>query len=202
MGVAAFQSLEAWFAHVPGLKVVAPSSAVDAKRLIRASIQDDSPVVFVEHRGLYFRQDAEGLGFGDLALGKAHVVREGTDVTLVSYSRMLAECLAAAHDLADQGVSVEVIDLRSLVPLDIDTIVGSVRKTNRLAIAHEAVVQGGLGAEIAAEVQETAMDFLDAPILRIGAPYAPPPASLELEKAFVPNRAAIVARLTDMLNHN
>ena len=196
------QSLEAWFSHVPGLKVVAPGFAADANRLIRASIQDDSPVVFIEHRGLYFREDPEGFKPGEATLGKAHVVREGSDVTLASYSRMLVECLAAAEDMAGKGVSVEVIDLRSLAPLDIDTIVESVRKTNRLAVAHEAVVQGGLGAEIAARVQETAMDYLDAPILRIGAPHAPPPASLELERAFVPDRAAIAARLGQMLNHS
>lgn len=194
------QSLEAWFAHVPGLKVVAPGFAADANRLIRASIRDDAPVIFIEHRGLYFRQDPEGLEPGEPVLGKAQVVREGADVTLVSYSRMLTECLAAAEDMAGAGVSVEVIDLRSLVPLDIDTIVESVRKTNRLAIAHEAVVQGGLGAEIAARVQETALDYLDAPILRIGAPYAPPPASPELERAFVPDRGAIAAQLDRMLN--
>ena len=196
------QSLEAWFSHVPGLKVVAPGSAVDANRLVRAAIQDDSPVVFIEHRGLYFRQDPEDFEPGEATLGKAHVVREGADVTLVSYSRMLIECLAAAEDMAEEGVSVEVIDLRSLAPLDIDTIVESVRKTNRLAVAHEAVVQGGLGAEIAARVQETAMDYLDAPVLRIGAPHVPPPASLELERAFVPDRVTIAARLGQMLNHS
>ena len=195
------QSLEAWFSHVPGLKVVAPGSAVDANLLVRASIQDDAPVIFIEHRGLYFRHDPEGFEPGEATLGKAHVVREGSDVTLVSYSRMLIECLAAAEGMAEESISVEVIDLRSLVPPDIDTIIESVRKTNRLAVAHEAVVQGGLGAEITALVQETAMDYLDAPILRIGAPYAPPPASLELERAFVPDRAAIAARLGQMLNH-
>lgn len=194
------QSLEAWFAHVPGLKVVAPGTAADANGLVRASIRDDSPVIFIEHRGLYFREDPEGFQPGEATLGKAHVVREGSDVTLVSYSRMLTECLAAAEDMAGKGVSVEVIDLRSLVPLDIDTIVESVRRTNRLAVAHEAVVQGGLGAEIAARVQEEALDHLDAPVLRIGAPYAPPPASPELERAFVPDRAAIAARLGGMLN--
>ena len=196
------QSLEAWFAHVPGLKVVAPGSAADANRLIRASIRDDSPVVFIEHRGLYFRHDPDGLEPGESVLGKAHIVREGSDITLVSYSRMLTECLEAAEDLAGKGISVEVIDLRSLVPLDIDTVIESVRKTNRLAVAHEAVVQGGLGAEIAARVQEMAMDYLDAPVLRIGAPYTPPPASPKLERAFVPDRAGIAARLHRMLSYS
>jgi len=194
------QSLEAWLAHVPGLKVVAPSTAIDAKRLVRAAVRDESPVVFIEHRGLYFREDVDGAGpAGALGLDKARIVREGSDITLVSYSRALVEALAAADVLASRGVSAEVVDLRSLAPIDLETILTSVEKTNRLAVVHEAVVQGGLGAEIAAQVQEAAFDLLDAPIMRIGAPYAPPPASPVLEAAFVPNMDVIVAAVERML---
>lgn len=194
------QSLEAWLAHVPGLKVVAPATVVDAKQLVRAAVRDESPVVFIEHRGLYFREDADGAGPPDaLGLDKARIVREGSDITLVSYSRALVETLAAASVLAGRGVSAEVVDLRSLAPIDLDTILASVERTNRLAVVHEAVVQGGLGAEIAAQVQEAAFDLLDAPIMRIGAPYAPPPASPVLESAFVPNTNVIVAAVERML---
>jgi pyruvate dehydrogenase E1 component beta subunit len=193
------QSLEAWFAHVPGLKVVAPGTAADAKQMIRAAIQDDSPVIFVEHRGLYFKSDPDGAPAGANRLDEARVVREGADVTIVSYSRMLTDALAAAETLAGKGISAEVIDLRSLVPIDLPTVVASVQKTNRLLIVHEAVTQGGLGAEIAAQVQQEAFDYLDAPIERVGAPYVPVPASLALEKAYVPDQSKIVAAVERML---
>ena len=178
--------------------MVAPATAADAKLMILGAIQDESPVIFIEHRGLYFRQDADETVPDGLTLDQARVVREGSDVTLVSYSRMLTEALAAAGELAGRGVSVEVIDLRSLAPIDLPTILESVRKTNRLVVAHEAVVQGGIGAEIAAQVQREALEYLDAPIERIGAPHTPPPASLELERAFVPDRAKIVGVVSQM----
>lgn len=193
------QSLEAWFAHVPGLKVVAPGNAADAKQMIRAAIQDDSPVIFVEHRGLYFKSDPDGLATDVKRLDEARVVREGTDVTIVSYSRMATDASAAAETLSGRGISAEVIDLRSLVPIDLPTVVASVRKTNRLLIVHEAVTQGGLGAEIAAQVQREAFDYLDAPIERVGAPYVPVPASLALEKEYVPDQGKIVAAVEQML---
>ena len=193
------QSLEAWFAHVPGLKVVAPGNAADAKQMIRAAIQDDSPVIFVEHRGLYFKSDPDGLATDVKRLDEARVVREGTDVTIVSYSRMATDASAAAEALSGRGISAEVIDLRSLVPIDLPTVVASVRKTNRLLIVHEAVIQGGLGAEIAAQVQREAFDYLDAPIERVGAPYVPVPASLALEKEYVPDQGKIVAAVERML---
>jgi pyruvate dehydrogenase E1 component beta subunit len=193
------QSLEAWFAHVPGLKVIAPGTAADAKQMIRAAIQDDSPVIFVEHRGLYFKSDPAGAQADAKRLDEARVVREGTDVTIVSYSCMATDALAAAEMLAGKGISAEVIDLRSLVPIDLPTVVASVQKTNRLLIVHEAVTQGGLGAEIAAQVQQEAFDYLDAPIERVGAPYVPVPASLALEKAYVPDQSKIVAAVERML---
>jgi pyruvate dehydrogenase E1 component beta subunit len=194
------QSLEAWFAHVPGLKVVAPSNGFDAKQMIRAAIQDNSPVIFIEHRGLYFKSDPDASEPSDgKRLNEARVVREGSDVTIVSYSRMATDALAAAEVLAGKGISAEVIDLRSLVPIDLPTLIASVRKTNRLLIAHEAVTKGGLGAEIAAQVQREAFDYLDAPIERVGAPFAPVPAGLALEKEFVPDQWKIVSAVERML---
>ena len=132
-------------------------------------------------------------------LDEARVVREGTDVTIVSYSRMATDALAAADALSARSISAEVIDLRSLVPIDLPTVVASVQKTNRLLIVHEAVTQGGLGAEIAAQVQREAFDYLDAPIERVGAPYVPVPASLALEKEYVPDQGKIVAAVERML---
>jgi pyruvate dehydrogenase E1 component beta subunit len=187
------QSLEAWFHHVPGLKVVAPSNTADAWGLLRAAIRDDDPVIFLEHRGLYFRKEE----VGDLrtipSLSAARIVQGGNDVTIVTHSRMVWEAITAAGELAKLGISAEVIDLRSLSPLDMETIVGSVRRTHRVLVVHEAVMQGGLGGEIAARIQEAAFDWLDAPIRRLGAPFAPVPASPVLEDAFVPNASRIVA---------
>ena len=186
------QSLESWFLHVPGLKVVAPSTPADAGALLKAAIRDDNPVLFLEHRGLYFRQ-GEVDGTEELKLGSARVVRPGTDVTIVAYLRMVSEALEAAQTLEDRGVSAEVVDLRSLSPLDMETLLESVSRTHRLVVAHEGVVTGGVGAEVAARVQEEAFDALDAPIQRVGAPFAPVPASPVLEEAFLPGRAAIVS---------
>ena len=186
------QSLESWFLHVPGLKVVAPSTPADAGALLKAAIRDDNPVLFLEHRGLYFRQ-GEVDGTEELKLGSAGVVRPGTDVTIVAYLRMVSEALEAAQTLEGRGVSAEVVDLRSLSPLDMETLLESVSRTHRLVVAHEGVVTGGVGAEVAARVQEEAFDALDAPIQRVGAPFAPVPASPVLEEAFLPGRAAIVS---------
>jgi pyruvate dehydrogenase E1 component beta subunit len=193
------QSLEAWFQHVPGLKMVAPSNAGDALGLLRAAIRDDDPVLFLEHRGLYFRRDE----VADLetvpSLGVARIVSPGEDLTIITYSKMVWEAVAAAAELAQRGISAEIIDLRSLSPLDMDTIVRSVKRTHRALVVHEAVMPGGLGAEIAARIQETAFDWLDAPIARLGAPFAPVPASPVLEDAFVPNAKLIVASVERML---
>ena len=186
------QSLESWFVHVPGLRVVAPSTPADAKGLLKAAIRDDNPVLFLEHRGLYFRE-GEVDGEAAVKLGSAKVVRAGGDVTIAAYLRMVSEAMEAAQELERRGVSAEVVDLRSLSPLDMDTILESVNKTHRLVVAHEGVVTGGVGAEVAAGVQERGFDALDAPIQRVGAPFAPVPASPVLEAAFVPGRDAIVA---------
>lgn len=189
------QSFEAWLAHVPGLKVVAPSNAGDAKLLLHAAIQDEDPVVFLEHRALYFREEGDGAQ-ALLPVSRdrgARVLRPGTDVTIAGYLRTALDATEAAKALEPEGVSAEVIDLRWLSPLDMDTLLTSVAKTHRLVIAHEAVTAGGLGAEIAARVQELAFDELDAPVERVGAPFAPVPAAPALEEAFVPDTQAIIA---------
>ena len=186
------QSLESWFQHVPGLKMVAASNAADAGGLLRAAIRDPDPVLFLEHRGLYYRRDEAPGGKPPGGMHTAQIVRPGTDLTILAYSRLLWEALDAAEALAKDDISAEVIDLRSLAPLDMATIVGSIKRTNRVLIAHEAVMQGGMGAEIAARIQEEAFDWLDAPIARLGAPFAPVPASPRLEDAFVPDRQSIV----------
>src|SRR3954463_10469912 len=167
------QSLESWLAHVPGLKVVMPSRPVDAAGLLAAAIADPNPVVYIENKSLYFRK--EELRDEPVALGVARTVRAGDDVTIVATSRLVPEALAAAERLAGDGVEAEVIDPRTLVPLDLEAILASVRRTNRLVVAHEAVLQGGFGAEIAASVQRAAFDDLDAPVERVGAPFTPVP---------------------------
>jgi pyruvate dehydrogenase E1 component beta subunit len=186
------QSLEAWLTHVPGLKVAMPSTAADAGDLLAAAIADPNPVVLVENKTLYFRREevreAEPAG-----LGRARVVRPGRDATVVALSRLVPEALAAADELAAEGIEVEVVDPRTLVPLDLETIVGSVARTHRLVVAHEAVRSGGFGAELAAVVQEAALDELDAPVARVGAPFTPVPFSPPLEDAYLPGRAEVVA---------
>jgi pyruvate dehydrogenase E1 component beta subunit len=188
------QSLEAWLTHVPGLKVVMPSRAVDAAGLLASAIADPNPVVFVENKTLYFRKEDVPDAPPPVPIGEAVTLRPGTDVTIVALSRLVHDALAAAERLsADHGIEAEVIDPRTLVPLDLDAIVASVARTHRLVVAHEAVVQGGVGAEIAARVQAAAFDELDAPIARVGAPFAPVPLSAPLEDAWLPGVDEIVA---------
>jgi acetoin:2,6-dichlorophenolindophenol oxidoreductase subunit beta len=186
------QSLEAWPAHVPGLKVAMPSTAADMAGLLASAIADPNPVVVVESKTLYFRRE-QLVGRPTVPLGRARVVRAGRDVTVVALSRLVHDAVAAAEELAMEGIEVEVIDPRTLVPLDLETIVGSVRRTHRLVVAHEAVVHGGFGAEIAAQVQAAAFDDLDAPVERVGAPFAPIPFSPPLEDAYLPGRAEVAA---------
>ncbi len=189
------QSLEAWLCHIPGLKVVYPSNAYDMKGLMVASIREDNPTLMVKNKKLWGAKGAVPEELYELPLGVANVVRPGTDVTVVTYGRMVAESLKAADQLGEQGISVEVIDPRTLQPLDIDTIVTSVRKTNRVVVVHEAVRFGGIGAEIAAQIQEAAFDYLDAPVGRIGAPFSPVPFSPVLEAEYFPSVATIVAHV-------
>jgi pyruvate dehydrogenase E1 component beta subunit len=187
------QSLEAWLTHVPGLKVAMPSTAADAAGLLAAAIADPGPVVFVENKSLYFRREQLDGSGAAVPLGSARTVRRGRDVTVVALSRLVGEAIAAAEQLSAEGIEVEVIDPRTLVPLDVATILESVRRTHRLVVAHEAVVHGGFGAEIAAVVQAAAFDELDAPIARVGAPFTPVPFSPPLEDDYVPGRAEVDA---------
>lgn len=192
------QSLEAWFAHVPGLKVAMPASPYDAKGLIVSAIRDDNPVVFLEHKLLYGVEGEVPDDLYTVEFGKAEIKRQGEDVTIVATSKMVYTALDAAEKLAEDGISAEVIDPRTIVPLDIDTIIDSVKKTHALVIVHEAVKQGGFGAEIAAQVAEQAFDYLDAPIVRIGAPFTPVPFSPPLEQAFIPNEESIIKAVRAM----
>ncbi len=187
------QSLEAWLTHIPGLKVVMPSRAADAAGLLRSAIADPNPVVFVEHKNLYFRKEELPDDLEPVEIGSARIAREGADVTIVALSRMVGESLAAAERLAADGVEAEVIDPRTLVPFPLESVLESVRKTNRLIIAHEAVEHGGFGAEIAAQVQSAGFDDLDAPIERVGAPFEPIALSPAVEDAYLPGADEIYA---------
>jgi pyruvate/2-oxoglutarate/acetoin dehydrogenase E1 component len=187
------QSLEAWLAHVPGLKVAMPATAADAAGLLLSAIADPNPVVCVENKSLYFRREAVPEQLRPVALGRAHHVRRGGDVTIVALSRMVGEAMVAAQRLAADGIEADVFDPRTLVPLDLDPLADSVRRTGRAVVAHEAVRTGGFGAELAAELQAAAFDYLDAPIQRVGAPFTPVPLSPVLEDAYRPDSDAIYA---------
>ncbi len=193
------QSLEALFYHVPGLKVVMPSTPRDACGLLKAAIRDDHPVVFIEHKLLYMTQGPVPDEEYVIPLGKAEVKREGSDVTLISWSLMALKCLEAAAVLAGEGVSVEVVDLRTLTPLDKETVLNSARKTGRVAVVHEAVKRGGVGGDIAAMLMEEAYDDLDGPVLRIAGRNTPIPYNLNIERACVPSVEDIVAGVLDLL---
>ena len=192
------QSLEALLAHIPGLTVVMPSTPADTYGLLRAAIQDPNPIVFIENRLLYGMKGPQPRAEHILPIGRSAVVRVGSDITVVSVSRMVHEALAAAEQLAGEGISVEVIDLRTVVPLDVAPILESVHKTNRLLIAHEAVVPFGIGAEIAATVARDGFWDLDAPIQRIGAAPTPPPYAPELERAWLPDRDDIAEAIRSL----
>jgi 2-oxoisovalerate dehydrogenase E1 component len=193
------QSLEALLAHIPGLSVVMPSTPADTYGLLRASIQDPNPVVFIENRLLYGRKGPQPLPDHLVPIGRSAVVRPGTDVTVVSVSRMAHEALAAAAQLAEEGVSVEVIDLRTVAPLDLVPVLESVHRTSRLLIAHEAVLPFGIGAEIAATVAKEGFWDLDAPIERVGAAPTPPPYAPGLERAWLPDHTDIEAAVRRLL---
>lgn len=194
------QSLEAMLCHVPGLKVVMPSTPHDMKGLLISSVRDDNPVVVVLHKRMLGTKGVVPEDPYEIPIGSAAITRPGSDVTLVAYSRMAVEALAAAEQLAGEGIDCEVIDLRSVQPIDFDTVLESVRKTNRIVVVHEAVRSGGLGAELAAQVQEHAFDFLDAPVGRVGAPYAPVPFSPALEAAYVPDAVSIATQIRETLH--
>lgn len=185
------QSLEAWFTHIPGLKVVAPSTAEDAKGLLLACIADPDPCVYLEFARVMFTPGEVPEGYYETPLGKAAIRREGSDVTLIAYGWAAAEAEAAAGDLTAKGVSVEVVDVRSLVPLDFDTIRGSVAKTGRALIVHSGVEFCGFGAELAARLQEELFGELKAPVRRLGGKYTPVPFSASLEGLHFPNKDRI-----------
>ena len=193
------QCLEAWFAHVPGLKVVCPSTPQDAYSLLRSAIDDPDPVIFVEHKGMYgLRGEVDSSV--KVPIGHAAVVRQGRALTLVSYGATVAVCLSAAKQLAEKnGIDAEVIDLRTLQPWDKATVLASVRKTHRVAIVHEAVQAFGVGAEIAACIAEEAFDELDAPVMRVGAPFMPVPFSRSLEKQYAVDETKVLAVMHRLL---
>ncbi len=192
------QSLEAWFVHVPGLKVVIPSNPADAKGLLKSAIRDDNPVLYFENKDLFGKKGPVPEGEYLTPIGQAKVVREGTDVTIVSYSITLHKALQAAEQLATDGISAEVIDLRTIVPLDKETLFESIKKTKHLVVAHEATKNGGVGSEIAAIVAEELIDYLDGPIKRIGADFVPIPFSPALEPLMLPQVEDIVAAVKDI----
>jgi acetoin:2,6-dichlorophenolindophenol oxidoreductase subunit beta len=189
------QQVEAWFVHVPGLKVVFASTPEDVRGLLWSAIYDDNPVVFFEHRTLYPIKGEVPEELEPIPLGQARIHREGDDVTVVATGRLVHEALAAAEEAEKDGISVEVVDPRTLLPLDEETILASVRKTTRCVTAHEAVTRGGFGAELAAVIQHGAFDWLDAPIERVGAKFAPLPFAPVMEEYVVPHAADVLGAI-------
>ena len=192
------QSFEAWFMHVPGLKVVIPSNPADAKGLLKAAIRSDDPVLYFEHKALFAQKGFVPEGDHIVPIGKANIVKEGKDVTIVSYSMMMQRALEAAEKLDAEGIKAEVIDLRTISPIDKETIFASVAKTKRLVIVHEAVKIGGVGAEIAASIAEEMIDYLDAPVKRLGAPFVPIPFSPALERLVKVSTEDVVAAVKEI----
>jgi pyruvate/2-oxoglutarate/acetoin dehydrogenase E1 component len=186
------QSLEAWFMHVPGLKVVLPATPADAKGLMKSAIRDDCPVVFIEHKLLYNNMGEVPEGEYLTPLGKADIKQAGSDVSLISYSRMVLRCREAAEVLARKGISAEVVDLRSLNPLDMQTVLKSVEKTNKAVIVYEGCKNAGAGAEIAARLANEGFDLLDAPVKRVASLDSPIPFNRNLEKLVIPETSEIV----------
>ncbi len=193
------QCLYALFAHVPGLKVVVPSNAYDAKGLLIQAIRDDDPVIFCEHKVLYDETDEVPQESYCIPFGEANIVREGSDVTIVAISRMVIFAQQAAENLAAQGISCEVIDPRTISPLDLDTIIESVESTGRLVVVDEANPRCGMAADIAAQIAEHAFAFLKAPIKQITAPHTPVPFAPELEDAYIPSAKTIESVITDLM---
>jgi acetoin:2,6-dichlorophenolindophenol oxidoreductase subunit beta len=186
------QQLEAWFVHVPGLKVVFASTPTDVRGLLWSSIYDDNPVLFFEHRTLYGIKEDVPDELEPIPLGQARVHREGEDVTVIATGRLVHEALGAAANAEEEGISVEVIDPRTLLPLDEQALVESVKKTNRCVVAHEAITRMGFGAEVAAVIQHQAFDWLDAPIERVGSKFTPLPFAPVMEEFVVPHKADVL----------
>jgi acetoin:2,6-dichlorophenolindophenol oxidoreductase subunit beta len=180
------QSLESWFIHAPGLKVVVPSEPADVKGLLTAAIRDDDPIIFFQHKKLFAKEGPVPEGEYIVPLGKAAIKRPGTDVTILTYGSGFYMSMEAANELAGMGIEAEVIDLRTLKPLDFETIAGSIQKTNRAVVVHEACLSGGFGAEVSARINSELFDYLDAPVLRVAAKDVPIPFSPGMEKFVLP----------------
>ncbi len=193
------QSLEAMLCHVPGLKVVMPSSPYDLKGLLVSCVRENNPTILVKNKLMFGVSGPVPEELYEIPLGVGNIVREGADVTIVAYSRMVSESMKAADKLAEEGINCEIVDPRTVQPLDTDIIVTSAKKTNRVVVVHEAVRFGGLGAEIAAQVQEEAFDYLDAPVARVAAPFSPIPFSPGLEGHYVPNAKRIADGIRETL---
>lgn len=191
--------LEAWFAHTAGIKVVAPSNPSDAYGLLRSAIDDPDPVIFIENLPTYFTKGEAPESGHRVPIGKASVVREGSDVTVIAYAKMVQEAAAAVEALASRGISAELIDLRSIAPWDRETVLASVKKTGRAIVVHEAVTPFGAGAEISSVIHENLFHALKAPVQRLGAAFCPVPFSRPLESAFAPDAAAIEAAVGRLL---
>ncbi len=204
-GVAAqhSQSFEAWFNHIPGLKVVAPITPYDVKGMLKQAIRDDNPVMFFEHKRSYqIKGEVPDNEDYTVPFGKAVVRREGTDVTIISYSMMSIRAQKAAEELAEKGINCEVIDLRSLLPLDYETVMNSIAKTNRVVVTQEANLRGGLASDIVAEIIDRGFDLLDAPPVRVGAPNVPMPYNSGLEKICIPDEENIKEAVYKVLSND
>ena len=199
LGAQHSQSLEAWFCHVPGLKVIAPSTPQDAKGLLKSAIRDDNPIIFIEAQLLYGSKGEVSEEEYTIPIGEAEIKRSGSDVTLASYSKMLLLSLEAAEELAQDGIEVEVVDLRTLNPLDVVTLTESIKKTGRLVIVEEGWRFAGLGAQIADTVYSTAFDSLDAPIVRVTGEEVPMPYSRPLEDLAIPDKSRIISAVKQVL---
>lgn len=197
------QCFEAWFTHVPGLKVVMPSTPADAKGLMKTAIRDDDPVLFFEHMYLYHGvRDVVPDGEHLVPIGRAEVKRPGKDITVAATAWMVHRALQAAHQFAAEGIEVEVLDLRTLAPMDVATLLTSVQKTGRLVVAHEAWKIGGLGAEVAATVAEQGFGYLKAPVVRVGAPHTPVPAHPTIRRAFLPDAQDVTDAVRAVLKYS
>jgi pyruvate/2-oxoglutarate/acetoin dehydrogenase E1 component len=193
------QSLEALFLHIPGLKIVMPSTPYDARGLLKTAIRDDNPVMFIEHKLLYATKGFVPEDGYLIPFGQADIKRKGKDVTVIAVSYMVKKSLKAADQLAEENIEAEVIDLRTLVPLDLRTVLQSVHKTNRVVIVYEGCRRGGIGAEIASQIQEEAFDDLDAPVKRVGSLDVPIPYSEPLENVVIPNEESIIKAVKEVL---
>lgn len=199
LGAQHSHSLEPLFLHCPGLRVIVPSVPADAKGLLKSALRSDDPVLFIEHEGIYGVKGEVPEGDYTLPLGLADIKRAGTDVSLITLSRMVYVCLEAAELLAKEGISAEVVDLRALNPLDMTTVLESVRRTHRAVTVEESWLTGGWGGEVAAQIMELAFDSLDGPVLRVGGADVPMPYARNLEQAAIPNAATVVARVKELL---